>query len=311
MSVPHDALKRALLQAGKADAPPAFAKRQLLDALGLGEDDVVSAADARTSGVRRARASAFRERPPLFAAVLDRGGLFYRRLGVPAALAIAAHAAVVALALYGSTRAPTSNGKEPELTVRLSAPALVAQKAPPGGAPTLPVELPKEPSPGEKPGALVAVRAEEATAEVSDVVAGQPTAAPPEGAPSRVAPGAPATMATENIVAGEVAAATPSPPDPFEKVLPFGEGMNRPHRLFGPEPLVPREAREARVKGTMLVKCVITTTGSLRGCHVLKSLPFMDQPVLAALARQRYTPVTFQGRPINVEYLIPLKIELP
>ena len=87
--------------------------------------------------------------------------------------------------------------------------------------------------------------------------------------------------------------------------------MNRPHRVEGPEPSVPREAREARVEGTMLVKCVITTTGSLRGCHVLKSLPFMDQPVLAALARQRYTPVTFQGRPINVEYLIPLKIELP
>jgi protein TonB len=61
----------------------------------------------------------------------------------------------------------------------------------------------------------------------------------------------------------------------------------------------------------MLVKCVITTTGALHNCQILKSLPFMDQPVLAALQKQRYTPVTFQGRTINVEYVIPLKFELP
>ena len=58
------------------------------------------------------------------------------------------------------------------------------------------------------------------------------------------------------------------------------------------------------------MKCVITTAGTLQGCRILKSLPFLDEPVLQALAQQRYTPVTFQGRPVAVEYVIPFKFKL-
>jgi protein TonB len=78
----------------------------------------------------------------------------------------------------------------------------------------------------------------------------------------------------------------------------------------GPTPGYTREAREARVEGTVLVKCVITTSGALRDCHVIKSLPFLEQTVLEALAQQRYTPVTFQGRPVDVEYVIPFRFKL-
>ena len=68
---------------------------------------------------------------------------------------------------------------------------------------------------------------------------------------------------------------------------------------------------EAKVKGTLLAKCVITTEGTLRSCRILKSLPFLDEPVLAALGWRRYAPVMFQGRPVNVEYVISLRFELP
>ncbi|MFS8067651.1 MAG: energy transducer TonB, partial [Byssovorax sp.] len=106
------------------------------------------------------------------------------------------------------------------------------------------------------------------------------------------------------------APAAPPPPPPSNQVLPFGEGMNRPQLLGGPEPVFPREAREAKIEGTLLAKCVITTEGALTGCRILKSLPFLDQPVLAALAQRRYTPVSFQGRPVAVEYVIPFKFKL-
>jgi protein TonB len=58
------------------------------------------------------------------------------------------------------------------------------------------------------------------------------------------------------------------------------------------------------------VRCVITTTGTLQGCRVLQSLPYLEQPVLEALAHRRYTPVLFPGRPVNVAYVIPLRFEL-
>jgi protein TonB len=92
-------------------------------------------------------------------------------------------------------------------------------------------------------------------------------------------------------------------------VLPFGAGMERPKPLPGNrQPQYTREAREARVEGTMLVQCVITTSGALTGCRVLKSLPFMDKAVLDAMSTWHFTPVTFQGRPVNVQYVIPVRL---
>ncbi|MCC6522547.1 MAG: energy transducer TonB [Polyangiaceae bacterium] len=102
----------------------------------------------------------------------------------------------------------------------------------------------------------------------------------------------------------------PEPPKPQNAVIPFGAGMERPHKVAGPDPTYTREAREARIEGKMLVQCVITTDGTLSGCSILKSLPFMDQAVLAALAQQRWTPVSFQGQPVSVMYTIPFTFVL-
>jgi protein TonB len=86
--------------------------------------------------------------------------------------------------------------------------------------------------------------------------------------------------------------------------------MERPSVVSPIAPVYPREAREAKVEGTMIVRCVIRTTGALENCRIIKSLPFMDAPVLAALAKARYTPVMFQGRAVDCEYTIPFKMKL-
>jgi protein TonB len=86
--------------------------------------------------------------------------------------------------------------------------------------------------------------------------------------------------------------------------------MERPTLISGPQPVYSREALAARVEGTVLAKCVITTSGTLRDCRILKGLPYMEGAVLDALARQRYRPVVYQGRPVNLEYVIPFKFKL-
>jgi protein TonB len=87
--------------------------------------------------------------------------------------------------------------------------------------------------------------------------------------------------------------------------------MTRPTLVSKREPAYPREALVAKVGGLMLVKCVITTEGNLQRCRIVKGLPFMDQPVLQALASWKYTPVLFQGRPVTVEYVIPVRLVPP
>jgi protein TonB len=94
-------------------------------------------------------------------------------------------------------------------------------------------------------------------------------------------------------------------------VLPFGAGMTRPEKLSGPIPQYTREALEAHVQGLMIVKCVVTTEGRVEKCRIIKPLPHMEQAVLDALYATRYKPVTFQGRPVQVDYTFNIKLSLP
>jgi protein TonB len=95
------------------------------------------------------------------------------------------------------------------------------------------------------------------------------------------------------------------------EVVPFGEGMARPKRLSGDDPRYSREALEAEVEGTMIVKCVIETDGRLQNCRVIKSMPHMERAVLDALGTHRYSPMTFQGRPVRVDYTFTIRLVMP
>jgi protein TonB len=92
------------------------------------------------------------------------------------------------------------------------------------------------------------------------------------------------------------------------RAIPFGAGMTRPTLVSKVDIHYTQEARAARVEGVMLVKCVITEDGSLQNCRVVKPLPYVTPAVLAALTKWKYTPVTFQGKPVSVEYVIPVRV---
>ncbi|MFO0745153.1 MAG: TonB family protein [Myxococcota bacterium] len=100
-------------------------------------------------------------------------------------------------------------------------------------------------------------------------------------------------------------------PPVTNQALPFGEGMNRPTRISGRDPQYTREALEAHVEGTMIIRCVIETDGTIQSCKVIKSLPYMEKAVLDTLTSNRYTPVTFQGQPVRVNYTFNIKLVLP
>ncbi|AKT43628.1 energy transducer TonB [Chondromyces crocatus] len=84
-----------------------------------------------------------------------------------------------------------------------------------------------------------------------------------------------------------------------------------PVLLSGRDPEYTPEARAARVEGLVVVSCLITEQGTLTGCVVQQSLPFMDQAVLDTLATWRFTPATRNGRPIAVEQIFTVRLTLP
>jgi TonB family protein len=87
--------------------------------------------------------------------------------------------------------------------------------------------------------------------------------------------------------------------------------MTRPTMISGPEPEYRQEAIERGVHGPMTVKCIVGADGGVRKCRILKGLPFMNEPVVEALAQRRYRPATAHGRPVDVYYTFNLRLTLP
>jgi TonB family protein len=104
----------------------------------------------------------------------------------------------------------------------------------------------------------------------------------------------------------------PAPPPPVPVAVEFDQStMNGLAMISGPEPEYTQEAVERGVQGQMTVRCVVAHDGSVRGCRVLKGLPFMNASVVDALERRRYHPATLQGKPVDVFYTFNLRLALP
>jgi protein TonB len=132
------------------------------------------------------------------------------------------------------------------------------------------------------------------------------------GVPGGVIDGTPGNPPTSAPPAPRAPPA-PAPPDRSspDRVLKFGEGMTRPTKISGGDPVYTREALVARVEGLIIVKCVITVSGALQNCQIIKGLPHMDQVTLAAISARRYTPVMLQGHPVAVDYVFTIRLVLP
>jgi len=120
---------------------------------------------------------------------------------------------------------------------------------------------------------------------------------------------APMPPQPEPAAAAPAAALAVAPTKPT--IVPFGEGMTRPSSISPDEIQFTREAREAKVSGTMIVRCLITTEGALQNCRIMKSVPMMDQAVLSSLAQHRGAPVLYQGRPVAAEYTYTIRLKSP
>jgi len=95
-------------------------------------------------------------------------------------------------------------------------------------------------------------------------------------------------------------------------VIPFGEGMTPPKLIADAHPIrFSREALEARVEGRAVVRCRITAEGNVENCRFIQRLPYMDEAILSALYMRKYSPATYQGQKISVDYNIPIRLKLP
>ncbi|HSP77107.1 MAG TPA: TonB family protein [Myxococcaceae bacterium] len=102
-------------------------------------------------------------------------------------------------------------------------------------------------------------------------------------------------------------ARAPAPRKP--EVVPFEPAtMTRPQKLSGREPELTPEAVSRRVRGTALVRCIVTRKGEVKDCRLLNRLPHMDEELLAALSTWHVTPATRKGEPLAVDYTFVVRL---
>ncbi len=246
----------------------------------------------------------------MFDSVLDRGQGPKSRFGVGATISVILHVGLFALALWLSMQPKEAEEKEIEVTLKATmAPPPPPPPPPPPASSSKPKTQQKKP---KKPDQIV--QPKEIPKEVpketetTEEPAEEPTEEEVEGGVEGGVAGGVVGGVVGGVIGGVVGGQLGGT---GTDVLPFGAGMTRPEKVSGPQAEYTREALEARVAGTMIVKCVITTEGRVERCRIIKPLPHMEKAVLDALTSSRYKPVTFQGRPVQVDYTFTLNFKLP
>lgn len=246
----------------------------------------------------------------MFDSVLGRGNVPGGRFGVGTVVSVVVHVGLLGFAIWFSTIPPEKEEKEPEVTFFAAPPPPPPPPPPPASStPKTEKKVEKKKKPVKKPDTIVQAKDPTPVPEEPQQAEEPEEEEPVEGGVEGGVVGGVAGGVVGGVIGGTIGGQIGG--QLGGEVMSFGEGMARPKQVKGRAPQYTREAIEARVEGTMLVQCVITTDGDLKDCKIIKPLPHMEQAVLDALRTWKYTPVTYQGRPVPVKYIIPIRLVIP
>lgn len=259
----------------------------------------------------------------MFDSVLNKGTVPQRKLGIGGVVSIVVHVALLALVIGLSA----SGG--PKKLVKAEVKFFAAAPPPPPPPPPPPAGGSSKPKTEKKIEKKVEVKPD-VIVQPKEIPQEKPKEAEPQPEPEKASadpagvPGGQEGGVAGGVVGGQVGGVIGGTIGGVvggtlggggEEVLPFGEGMTKPvpeASSVRDNPIeYTREAREAKIEGTMLLKCVILADGSVRDCKIIKPLPHMAEAVMAAVPKWKFSPVTFQGKPVNCNVTIPIKLSLP
>ncbi len=92
-----------------------------------------------------------------------------------------------------------------------------------------------------------------------------------------------------------------------------GNGVTPPIKVYEGKPQYTADAMRARIQGTVVVECVVQTSGICTDAHVVRSLDStfgLDQEALKAVRLWRFRPGMRQGEPVAVQVTIELSFSL-
>jgi protein TonB len=102
----------------------------------------------------------------------------------------------------------------------------------------------------------------------------------------------------------------PPPPEEEEPIVEFYALSEKPDVIKRVEPIYPELARKASIEGTVIVKVLINTKGTVDKVEIVKSHPMLDEAAIAAAKQFIFKPGKQRDRFVKVWMTIPFKFNL-
>jgi len=149
----------------------------------------------------------------------------------------------------------------------------------------------------------VTVHAEEPSgADLTAVIA------PGDGVPGGIPGGQPG-----GVIGGTPSGPTPPPPPPIDSApktpIRVGGKVKAPRLLFGPDPVYPVLARQAKVSGAVVIDAVIDAQGNVVGMRTVSGPAILALAAMETLRQWKYEPTILGGEAIPVELLVTITFE--
>jgi protein TonB len=90
-----------------------------------------------------------------------------------------------------------------------------------------------------------------------------------------------------------------TPPAP-QAPLRVGIGVEAAKLVFGPKPVYPPLAKQARISGTVMLAALISADGHIRNLRVISGHPMLVQAAIETVRQWIYHPTLLNGEPVEV-----------
>jgi TonB family protein len=107
----------------------------------------------------------------------------------------------------------------------------------------------------------------------------------------------------------------PDEPSPEPGAVPdlkrVGGDVQRPEILFRTDPQYTQAAREAQVRGTVIVEAIIDEDGCVRNVRPLQGLSHgMTEAATGSVRQWVFSPATMEGKPVKVYYVLSVNFDI-
>jgi TonB family protein len=89
-----------------------------------------------------------------------------------------------------------------------------------------------------------------------------------------------------------------------------GGEIEEPRKTRHVNPVYPRDAVAARIKGVVILECTISPQGKVVHVRTLRSVPMLDDAAIEAVRQWEYTPTLLNGVPVPVIMTVTVNFKL-